>query len=358
MDILHLDLGKDLRGGQRQVLYLCAQLKEKGAFRPIIAAPGFAPLLREARAAGIEVLPLGGRREWDPRLIGTLWRFVRARQAPVIVHTHDAKSATLGAMLKTLCGSRVRLVHTRRVSYALSGSLSRLKYRVADAVVGVSAETVDVLADCGVDRKRMRTIHSGIDPASYPQKPKSGVTPVIGIIGALTPQKGHAVLLEALALLNRSRPDSPWSAELVGEGPLRKELEDRARDLGLAERVRFPGFQESRRVLPHMDILVVPSVDGEGSSGAIKEAWAVGVPLVASDLPSNLELAQDGVNSLVVKRGDAASLCAALARLLDDAGLGARLVAEGRRSVQGFTHQVMAGSYEDLYTGLTSKNAG
>ncbi|MFO7596285.1 MAG: glycosyltransferase [Desulfocurvibacter africanus] len=358
MDILHLDLGKDLRGGQRQVLYLCAQLKEEGSFRPIIAAPGFAPLLREARAAGLDVLPLSGRREWDPRTIGTLWRFVRARRAPVIVHTHDAKSATLGALLKALCGSRVRLVHTRRVSYPLSGALSRLKYRLADAVVGVSAETVDVLAACGVDRERMRTIHSGIDPASYPKKQEAGATPLIGIIGALTSQKGHAVLLEALALLGRSRPHAAWAAEFVGEGPLRKELEQQAQSVGLAERVRFAGFQESRRVLPRMDILVVPSVDGEGSSGAIKEAWAVGVPLVASDLPSNLELARDEVNSLVVRRGDAVSLCAALARLLEDAELGARLVEQGSRSVQGFTHQVMAERYMEMYADLTNMQFG
>jgi len=326
--------------------------------RSIIAASSSAPLLREARVAGLGVLPLESRREWSPRLALRLWRFVRTRQGSVIMHTHDAKSATLGALLKALCSASFRLVHTRRVSYPLSGSFSRLKYRMADAVVGVSAETVDVLATCGVDRERMRVIHSGIDPESYPKKQESSAIPRIGLIGALTPQKGHAVLLEALALLMRTKPDLSWDAEFVGEGFLRKNLEDQVHALGFAERMHFAGYQESRQVLPCMDILVVPSMDGEGSSGAIKEAWAVGVPLVVSDLPSNLELAQDQVNSLVFKRGDAASLCTALARLLEDPALGARLVAQGFHSAQAFTHKVMAESYMNLYADLINMKSG
>lgn len=350
MNILHLDLGGEWRGGQRQVVYLARALAQDG-FGVAVAAPRDAPILAEAAAAGVATIPLPGRREWWPGNVLAVGRLLRDRDFHV-VHTHDARSAALGAFAKLVAPVRFKLVHTRRVSYPLSGWWGVEKYRLADRVVGVSAEIRDVLAVCGLPPEKLAVIHSGIDLSCYPPKAPHAGEPVIGLVGALSSQKGVAVFLDALAFLAGRGDGLAWRAVVVGDGRLERELKDRAARLGLAGRVTFPGFRDSREVLPGFDILAVPSVSGEGSSGVVKEAWAVGLPLVVSDLASNLELVRDGENALVVPVGDASALAAALERLLGDPELGCGLAAGGRDRVLEFTDRAMAAAYMRLYRGL------
>ena len=238
--VLHLDLGLTLRGGQRQVLYLARRQLAAGRVLPLAACPAGSPLAAALVAAGVEVLPLASGRDWDPRNLLRLRRFLAGRRI-TLLHTHDARAAALGALLKLL-GGDFRLVHSRRVSYAPGRGWGRLKYRLADLVLAVSAETADVLAGCGVPRERLAVAHSGIDPARYsPRRAKGPDAPlVIAAVGALTPPKGHEVFLRGLAVL-RDMPGLPaWRALLVGEGPLRPELARLAASLGLGERVELP----------------------------------------------------------------------------------------------------------------------
>lgn len=348
--VLHLDLGGSLRGGQRQVFYLVRHLARSGRYAPLTAAPRRAPLLAELQAARLDVLPLPGRREWDPRLWLLLEGVIR-RRAVRILHTHDARAAALGALLKTRFGDRLALVHTRRVSYPLRSGFSRWKYRAADLTVGVSREITDALAASGLPRDRLAVVHSGLDPARYacrPRPAKPADAPlVIGLIGALTPQKGVATLLRALSLLPADLP--AWRAVIVGDGPLAAELRHLADSLSLSPRVQFAGYQDSRHVLPDLDVLAVPSMDGEGSSGVIKEAWISGAALIASDLPSNLELVTPEADGLAFARSDPAALAEGVARLLRDPALRARLAAQGARSVLVYTDQAMAEAYVRLY---------
>ncbi len=355
---IQLDLGREWRGGQRQVLYLARHLLHAGPFLPVVAAPRGAPLIERARAEGIETVELPGRAEWRPGNFAAVNRLLREGRQVHILHTHCARSAALGALLRLLSRVRFRLVHTRRVSYPLSGWWSVEKYRVADRVVGVSGEIRDVLALSGIPADKLSVIHSGIDPTRYPLCERGdGAEPkVIGFVGALTGQKGCGVLLDALALLAQ-KPVPAWKALIVGDGGLRSELERKAGTLGLLERVRFLGYRESREVMPGMDMLAVPSVDGEGSSGVIKEAWVTGLPVVASDLPSNLELVEPGISGMSVTKGDPAPLADALAVLLLDPTLRRRLRAGGTERMSLFTDTAMAGRYVELYREMSTSHS-
>ena len=360
MRILLLDLGRTLRGGQVQVYYLARALHGTDGYEVLLAGVRGSPLLSMAAEEGIPTLGLAGARGSDPRSILALRR--ADRRTPLsLLHTHDARGASLGAWCRWSWAKRISLVHTRRVSYPLGRGLSRAKYRAADAVVAVSGEIAGVLAAGGVPADRISTIHSGIDPRRYRRREERGDGRfVFGLVGALTGQKGYEVLLEAmfhLVEIGRRVALPPWEVRVVGEGPLRSRLVRQAERFGLASRLSWLGAVDSREILPGCDAILVPSVEGEGSSGVIKEGWVTGLPVITSALPSNLELVRHGENGLVVPVGDAHVLASAMGRLLGDAGLRRRLAEGGLASVASFTDQVMVQAYRELYQRLAAERA-
>lgn len=342
--VVHLDLGCEYRGGQRQVIYLAAEQIRAG-MDARIAAPAGMPLLRAALEREIPVQSLPQRRDFHPLNLGTL---VSSLPQRVILHTHDARSASLGAMA-SLLRRDLTLVHTRRVSYALGRGWSRWKYRLASLVACVSREVEETVRRAGVVRTTV--IPSAIVVGRYPER-LQGKAGRLGVIGALSPQKGHAQLFEALAML----PDPPevW---IVGKGELEAELRVQAARLGLGRCIIWKGEVESPLILPSFDILAVPSAHGEGSSGVIKEAWASGVPVVCSDLPANLELVRHGDNGLVFRNGDPASLAEQLARLQVDPDLCGRLARQGRVDVEAFDVAGMHAAYLVAYAAASTRPA-
>ncbi len=357
--VLMLDLGTVLRGGQRQVLYLAHYLAEQGAFQPLLACPRGSALAAAAQKEGLPVLALPGRSFADPRLWWTLGTRIAREPVIQIVHTHDAHAALVGACLKKVW-PRVLLVHSRRVSYPARPGLRGWKYRVADAAVGVSREIAEQLVAAGVARERVSAIHSGIDPSTYaPHVLRTAQDPFRFLaIGALTPQKGFDVLVEAAGLLAKETTLPKWTLQIVGSGPLQTRLSEQARQLGLldgtAPLLTMPGRLESRAVLPYSDAVLVPSTAGEGSSATIKEAWATGVPVIASDLVSNKELVQGGFNGLLAETGSPVELAACMRRCLTEPELLVQLVNAGHDTLPAFTHTRMAASYQELYTKLIS----
>lgn len=356
MRVLLLDFGMELRGGQRQVYYLARALARSSDIEPLTACPGDGKLAALLRDEGLPLLPLPGRSPANPFLYLQLDRLLGGRRVD-IVHTHDANAATFGAAYKLLHGG-VRLVHSRRVSYPLRPGVRLWKYRMADAVVGVSREIADGLIRAGIPAARVSAIHSGIDPERYrPRADRLGDRRedrpfLFQSIGACTPQKGYGVLVRALAEL-RGRGLPPWRARIVGDGPLFGPIREEAGALGVDGLLDMPGRRDSVEMLPDGDALVVPSVDGEGSSGAIKEGWVTGVPVICSDLASNQELVCGDENGLLAVAGDPVSLADAMERCLLNADLRRRLVEAGDRSVLDFTDRRMAERYMALYRSLS-----
>ena len=343
-DVTHLDLGCEYRGGQRQVIYLASE-QAKAGMKVRIASPTGAPILDVAREQGLTVLPLPGQRDFHPQNILSL---ARELSPSAILHTHDARAASLGALV-FLFRRDLSLLHTRRVSYELGHGWSRFKYRLADMVVCVSRDVEEVVRRAGV--RRTMVIASTIVRARYSPR-RSGNGGRLGIIGALSPQKGHAQFFEALALL----ADLPeiW---VVGAGALEDDLRNLAARLGLSDRIVWKGQVESPQVLPFFDVLVVPSAHGEGSSGVIKEGWASGVPVVCSDLAANLELVQDETNGLVFRNGDPSTLARQLERLRTCPDLGQGLAAAGLSDVGAYDASEMHAAYLRAYASLLVKHS-
>lgn len=220
-------------------------------------------------------------------------------------------------------------------------SLLARKVADADFVVAISDFNRRFLADFGGGGETpVEVVHCGIDPALYPFRPNPPLAegPVrAACVASLQEYKGHAVLLRALAAgdgaLGRLRVD------LVGDGPLRGELEELASTLGIAGRVAFHGSlteDRVREVLEEANIFILPSViasDGqmEGVPVSIMEALACGLLVVSSRLSGIPELVHDGESGLLAQPGDPADLGRCLSLALENAGIDPRV---GRREVE------------------------
>jgi colanic acid/amylovoran biosynthesis glycosyltransferase len=159
-------------------------------------------------------------------------------------------------------------------------------------------------------------------------------------VASLSSKKGHVHLIDALALLAEGHPSI--ELDLVGDGPERDRIAGRARERGVAQRVRLHGARSSedvRATLARARVFALPSVrlrSGrmEGIPVALMEAMASGVPVVASRLSGVPELVEDGVTGLLVPPGEPSALAAAMARILDDDALAAELTRSARERVE------------------------
>ena len=352
-NVLHIDFGRQMRGGQWQVFYLARFQKREGYYNPVVACPKNSPLAKKLEEIGIEVVDISSTSHWNPLAcirLALAWR----KHKFAIIHTHDAKAAIFGAMLRRFWGDKLRLVHTRRVSYPVKGRSIR-KYKVADAVVAVSHDTANNLRLSGLSADQLCVIHSGIDLARYtPRVFQEHDRFIFIMVGALTPQKGHTVMIKAMKHLMEFQDMPPWEVRVVGDGPLFDEILGEAREFKVESQLSLLGRQDASKIMPYCDAMVVPSVDGEGSSGTIKEAWAVGLPLICSSLAANLELVENEQNGIVFISGLDKDLADAMHRVALNSSLRKLLVDSGRESVLHYTADKMAMSYTRLYDRILS----
>lgn len=309
--VVHLCRGREWRGGERQVALLAGALHRRGL--PQLCVTGRHTVL--ARALAREGIP---HREvpWavalDPRALLALLRLLAAAgPLPPILHAHDSHALILAGLAAGHRG--LPLVATRRSS-TRPGRLGW--WRRADRVVAISEAVRRRLLEAGVDARRITVIPSAVDVERLrrappdPWQPPAGGRPYLVAVGALTPEKGHRVLLEAHARL-AARP----LLVLVGAGRERQVLQRLARERGTAGDVLFVG--EVPDALPYIRgarALVQPS-RREALGTAVLEALALGTSVIASDTGGLAESLAGGAGTLVPP-DDAAALAASIAAVL------------------------------------------
>jgi glycosyltransferase involved in cell wall biosynthesis len=146
---------------------------------------------------------------------------------------------------------------------------------------------------------------------------------------------------------------------VLGDGPLRTELQRLAERLGTADRVRLVGARtDARAVLGAADVVIHPS-DWEGLPLVVVEAMSAARPVVATAVPGTRELLRDGVDGLLVPSGDAAALGRALGVVLDDPGLACRLgAAAADRALNEFSETAMIVAYRRVWQTLHDARLG
>jgi glycosyltransferase involved in cell wall biosynthesis len=223
--------------------------------------------------------------------------------------------------------------------------------RVTHALAAVSAETARQFADeSGIPASRFAVLSSGVDTERFrpPDAPRSGSRIVLGCVGRLDPVKAHDVLIDAFARVVAGGAD--LELRLLGDGPLKADLERHARDLGVADRVRFPGtVADVPEQLRDLDIFVLAS-HREGRPTSIMEAMASGLPVVATRVGSIPELVAEGRTGLLVDPGSTDELARAIGTLSGDEALRRRFAEEARRiAVEELSLDRMIEQYADFY---------
>jgi glycosyltransferase involved in cell wall biosynthesis len=303
------------------------------------------------------VEPVALMRPWYPPAVLAVWR--RSRRA-TIVHAHDSQATALAAVARNLSPGLAVVCH-RRVAFPPRSVLARRwKYRRIDSWIAVSAEIASKLRHAG--GFNIRVVPSAIDIGSIPQhqgrrsavrlRSELGIGPsseVVGLVGALDPQKGHATLVAAAPRILQAMPETIFLC--VGEGRLSGRLRRHIRRAGLDGAFRLTGFR--RDVLALMGlctVVIAPSLHGEGSSAVLKEAMALGVPVIASGLPGNLEVL-DGAG-IAIPPNNSESLADAVIGLVRDPHRRTDLSARGRVRSALWAPRTMAAevlaAYRDL----------
>lgn len=331
--IAHLIESDGPGGAERLVASLATELQAAGCDNVVVTpARGEGWLSNELAGTGVTLEPLelraAGFRTWVRLLAETLRRY-----RPAVAHSHEFMMAVHGALaargtgvphLITMHGGRYYAERLRRRA-ALRGAAT-----LSGALVSVSEAVRHHLSrDLWIRRSRILSIPNGVRwvPAkrsSLRQELRLAPTDrLLLAVGNLYPVKGHAHLIDALALLADNHANVHLA--IAGRGDLADGLRVRARELALDDRVHLLGLRSDiPSLLAAADIFVLPSV-AEGLPLALLEAMFAGRPIVASDVGDVRVVLNDGDAGLLVRPGNAAELARALDRLLTDPNEGGRL---------------------------------
>ena len=336
-------LTSPVRGGVEEVVLALLRRLDPGEFRVALAAPqplldAFAPDLVgvnvQAEAVAVES-PL------DRRGLARLSGFMR-RFAPGVVNPHLFRTTAIAAPLARWHGARV--VETYHGREGWRGGIGaflpdRLLARFVDRVIAVSeAARTFLIEGKGYPAAKITVVPNGRDLSVFrPNAARDAArkelgldraVPLVGVVGRLEAQKGHAYLLEAWPSVVAEFPDVRLL--LVGDGSLRDPLHARARELGVLDSLIFAGFRtDVPRMLDAMDVVCLPSLY-EGMPLTAIEGAAMARPVVATAVDGTPEVVRDGRTGRLVPPADPAALAQALRELLRDPD-GARQMGQAGR---------------------------
>ncbi|MGH7354695.1 MAG: glycosyltransferase [Candidatus Rokuibacteriota bacterium] len=326
--VLELIVSTQPGGGPQHVLALATGLRQRG-WRPLVAGPRDGALFDRFRSAGAEIVAAATRR-FSPLTLARLTRLAR-RSGARLVHSHGKGAGVYGRLVARRLG--LPAVHTfhgihheaySRPARAAYLALERRLSRWTRVVVNVSrAQEAEGLALGLFARTQSRVIVNGVDGAKlastaldrWDARVALGLdtaAPVVGCAARFDPVKRLDLLVRACAAL----PDPAARLVLIGRGPEDRRLRALATNLGVASRIVFAGeIPDAARLFLAFDVYAAPSAK-EGMPVAVLEAMALGLPVVASDIPAHREVLGPQSGGLVAESVEA--LAVTLGRLLAD----------------------------------------
>ena len=322
MKILFVDLEIEWRGGQNQALLLLKALNARGDTAELVAAEGSA-LGKRAAAKRVKVHSVARH---TARILAALKILELTQNGSFdVVHANEPHAVTAAWLARA--HRRAAFVISRRVGYPLGkGRVALARYKAAARIIAISQWVAERLAVSGAPREKLVVVHEGVEMPTLPNSDArqrartrwavSEDAPLLGSVGVLLPDKGHELLIRALAQLRREFPGCRLL--LAGDGPSRPMLEQLANELGVSEMVIFAGFvADIEAVYPGLDVFLFPSFF-EGLGTSLLAAMSHEVPSVAFQCCAFGEIIESEKSGLLVETGNVDGLVKAVTRILRD----------------------------------------
>lgn len=288
MKVLHINAGLEDGGGKNHILSLLSQFNPATA-ELLVLEKGI--VAEEAEKLGITVHALEQKSRYDVSVLKRLTQLIQER-AFDIVHTHGARANFLfSAIRQKVSAQWVITVHSdpqldfmsRGLKGAIFTKLNLAALKKADHLIAVTDSLVKPLLDLGVAQENITVVYNGISFAeeNHRSLPNNTVF-TMTYVARLHPIKGHDMLLESL----KTATFTDFKLNLVGDGDLRTHLEQKVRELHLAEKVQFLGFLDAPQVadtIAQSDLTVLAS-SNEGFPLVLLESAKQKVPFVATDV--------------------------------------------------------------------------
>ena len=382
--VLHIITRLDRGGSAEAVMQLVEGLKRDGYPVKLVTGRTVEPqedLDAFSRRTGVPVVSIEElRREVNP--VDDLIALVKlmhliGRERPEIVHTHSSKAGLLGRLAARLmdCPLIIHFPHGH-VFYGYFGRLRTWTIILAERLAARITHRIFTLTELGkrdhirfgiAKPEKFVTIPCGIDVAKFSSAGRNpaearagfGFSPsdvVAGYVGRLVAIKGCEYFLYALELVRKKRSDI--KGIIVGDGPLRKELEELAKGLDLSESVVFAGAREDIPEVMHaLDLFVLTSLN-EGLGRVLLEAMACGVPVVASRVGGVAEIVLHRETGLLVPPENPEGIAEAILEILNDKKKAELFSRKGKERTKLFDVRRMIERTEEIYQRLLVDREG
>jgi L-malate glycosyltransferase len=346
MNILHISSEKSWRGGEQQIAYL---IKGSPDVRHYVFCRSNSAFEAYCKENSIEHAT-GSFHPMSWILSALKVKNFCAEKSIKIIHLHTAKAHLLGYVV-LLMGVRIPMVVSRRVAVTPSRSLTtRMRYNHPQMrrIIGISEEITRVMKSYVADPDKVITIHSGIDiyrftAPSFVLKNSfhlAETTQIVGTVSALSSEKDLKTFLKVAKEIQETGMDVHYF--IVGDGPLRAELEGYCLEQKLINYVTFTGHVSNPGdYLQQFDLFLFTSVL-EGLGTSVLDAFACKIPVVASHIGGIPEIVINEQTGLTVAPGDVAGFKVAVIRLLRDKDLATAYTSSAYSHLQNFTYQRMA----------------
>lgn len=322
----------------------------------------------ELAEKGIEVKILGISSYHNPLKILRLKRLL-TEAGPDIVHTHGYFASVIGRLSAKKAGIPIIFAHVHSTYWdykkrhiLMERKLSRFTHKIICCSRAVENFVKDIEK---VGDGKTLVIYNGVDEERfYPMEDAPSIRTelgidekalVVGTVSSLTPHKGHEYLIQAASLVKEELPSAKFL--IVGDGPLRTELEDQVKNFSAHPFIMFTGTRKDvPKILSVMEVFVLPSSSREGLGIAIIEAMAAEKPVVATDIGGIPEAVKKGETGFLVPPGDPGALAKAIIELLQNPEKAKEMGKKGRaRFKEKFTRKKMLSETDALYQSFASQ---
>ncbi|WP_299755818.1 glycosyltransferase family 4 protein [uncultured Pontibacter sp.] len=345
MRVLHLVSEKTWRGGEQQVAYLIEELQQQGIENFVCCRKGSA-FHRFCQQQHIPHLALPFANELDVVTALRVKTYSKRNQVD-LMHVHSGHAHAISVVSHVL-GNTLPIILSRRVDFPVkNNALSRLKYNYKGIkrVVCVSDKIKEVVSQSLQHPELCVTVHSGIDLSRFESSSKSGelhrefnlnpAAPLIGNVSAIAPHKDYYTFIDTAELLLKLHPNAVFF--IIGDGPLRQEIQAYAQQKGLQKHIIFTGFRKDvPQILPELDVMLVTS-ETEGLGTTILDAFACRVPVVATMAGGIPEIVRNEITGLLAPIKSPAILAEKVHQVLTNPAIRDRITQGATQLTQEFS---------------------